>query len=119
MGGIIHGVWIVLYLKRRSGRFKMTKKMTKKHKTVNKWENGCRFHTGAAELSIEGKRIKFVVCRTCGATGPYGNNDIEAIRRWYDNLTEDELELYNVDPEPKRENVPVDKGDPGMSGGKR
>jgi hypothetical protein len=93
----------------------MTKKMKKKNKNGKKWENGCRFHTGEAELSIEGRNVKFVVCRTCGATGPYGENDIEAIRRWYDNLTEDEIELHNVDPEPRRGDFLRDKGDSRMS----
>jgi hypothetical protein len=80
--------------------------------TKKKWENGCRFHAGAAELSIEGRGVKFVVCRTCGATGPYGNSENQSIRRWYDNITD---ELDNLDLEPKGGDFSGDKGDSRVS----
>lgn len=65
-----------------------------------KWTNRCLFHGGEAELSVEGKRVKFIVCRTCGATGPYGNDTGEAIRRWYDGVSTDELRQDNLDTRP-------------------
>lgn len=70
--------------------------------TKNKWNNECRFHSGDSKLSVEGKRkgVKFVVCRTCGATGPYGNNEVEAIRRWYEGVSTDEIGQDNINSRP-------------------
>lgn len=91
--------------------------MTRRKK--NKWDNGCRFHEGEAELSIQGKRLKFVVCLTCGATGPYGKNEAVAIRRWYEGITTKELEDH-VNPRPTQgEGFQGHTGDSGVPGDER
>jgi hypothetical protein len=93
--------------------------MAKKQK-INKWDNGCRFHEGEAELSIQGKRLKFIVCLTCGATGPYGENEAVAIRRWYEGVTTDELGQNHINPRPAQgKSVPSDTGDSGVPGDER
>lgn len=66
------------------------------------FENGCIYHPGPADLSVEscidratGKRLHYVVCRTCGATGPYADNIALSVARWYDHINpkeEDEKE---------------------------
>jgi hypothetical protein len=92
--------------------------MAKKQK-INEWNNGCRFHEGEADLSIEGKRFKFIVCRTCGATGPYGKDEKEAIRRWYEDITTREIEDH-INPRPRQEEgFPGHTGNPRMPGGER
>jgi hypothetical protein len=57
------------------------------------FENGCIYHSGPADLSVEscidratGKRLHYVVCRTCGATGPYEDNIAQSVIRWYNHL---------------------------------
>lgn len=49
----------------------------------NLYEEACPFHDGNAELSVEGKEGQyFVVCRSCGATGPYAVTEVLAAIRW-------------------------------------
>ena len=42
----------------------------------------CVFCHSKSDLSIEGGRARFVVCRFCGATGPYAQDDELAAKRW-------------------------------------
>lgn len=63
-------------------------------KKLSEFNAECPFHDGEARLSVESylawvdfhtthSPIKmYVVCRTCGATGPYSENAVEAVSRW-------------------------------------
>jgi hypothetical protein len=47
--------------------------------------NPCKYHPESGDITVEGNPYGyryFVVCRTCGATGPYSKNAQEAIERW-------------------------------------
>ncbi|MDD3380014.1 MAG: hypothetical protein PHD68_02200 [Rugosibacter sp.] len=59
----------------------------------------CPYHpeTTAESLSVEGRTCKFVVCRICGATGPFGFGISEAIRRWNNEEKTGENQVDSID----------------------
>ena len=42
----------------------------------------CLFCESYKDLSVEGRKYRFIVCRNCGATGHYAQTDMLAQQVW-------------------------------------